>query len=393
MTKLRVLSLSTLYPNDLTPEFGVFVERQMAAVAARGDVDLVMVNPIGLPPFPLSLHPRYRNLRNLSDAEQRHGVNVLRPRFTLLPGTAGRFNARLECAGVMPLARRLHAQVPFDVIDAQFFYPDGPAALRVARALGLPCSIKARGADVHFWGQASATARQVHEAAQGADGLLAVSSGLAADLAALGADPAKITVHRTGLDRSIFRPLDRAESRAKLSLPADAPVLACVGALIERKGQTIAIEALVEVPDAVLVLVGAGPDEAKLRLLAARIGVSERVRLLGPVPHDDLPVLLSAADLFVLPSASEGLANAWVEALACGTPVVTTRIPGAQELLTQPAYGRMTERNASAIAAAVNDLLAAPPSRDAVLAGAAAFSWEACAEALVAHWRRLASDS
>ena len=389
MKRLRVLSLSTLYPNAVTPNFGVFVERQMQAVAARGDVDLVLVNPVGLPPFPLSLHPRYRASRGASLAEQRGGVTVLRPRFTLLPGTGGRFNARSEAAAVLPLARRLHAEQPFDLIDAQFFYPDGPAAVRIARALGLPSSIKARGADVHYWGHAPGTARQVRDAAQGASGLLAVAAGLADDLAALGVSRDKITVHRTGLDRAVFLPLDRAECRSKLGLPLDQPVLTCVGALIERKGQRFAIEALAQVPGAILVLAGAGPDEVNLRSLAARLGLSERVRFLGAVPHGDLPVVLSAADLFVLPTASEGLANAWVEALACGTPVVTTPIPGAQELLTDPAYGRMAERDPAAIAAAVNGLLAAPPPREAVLAGAAEFSWEANAAALVDYWRGL----
>ena len=389
--RLRVLSLSTLYPNSNAPNFGVFVERQMQAVAARSDVDLVMVNPLGLPPFPLSLHPRYRLLRGLDRFEQRGGVSVIRPTFTVLPGTGGRFSARSEAAAVLPLARKMHAEQPFDLVDAQFFYPDGPAALRVARALGLPCSIKARGADVHHWGHAPGTARQVREAAMGADGLLAVSGGMADDLVELGADRAKITVHRTGLDRAVFRPLSRAKCRAKLGLPDDAAILACVGALIPRKGQRFAIEALAGVPEAILVLAGAGPDEAQLRALTTTLGLTDRVRFLGAVPHGDLPVVLSAADLFVLPSSSEGLANAWVEALACGTPVVTTPIPGARELLTEPAYGRMVPRDPSAIAAAVNELLANPPPREAVLAGAAEFSWEANAAALVAHWRAIAA--
>ena len=391
MKRLRVLSLSTLYPNATAPNFGVFVERQMQAVAARGDVDLVLVNPLGLPPFPLSLHPRYRALRGVDTVEQRGGVTVLRPRFTVLPGTGGRFSARAEAAAVLPLARRLHAEASFDLVDAQFFYPDGPAALRIARALGLPCSIKARGADVNYWGHAPGTARQVRAAAQGASGLLAVADGLADNLAALGVDRSKITIHRTGLDRAIFRPLDRAACRSKLGLPPDHPVLVSVGALIERKGQRFAIEALTRVPAAILVLAGAGPDEASLRGLAASLGLAGRVRFLGAVPQAELPVVLSAADVFVLPTASEGLANAWVEALACGTPVVTTKIPGAQELLTDPAYGRMAARDPGAIAAAVNELLAAPPPRAAVLAGAGQFSWAANAAALVASWRSLAA--
>ena len=391
MKRLRVLSLSTLYPTAATPQFGVFVERQMQAVAARGDVDLVLVNPLGLPLFPLSLHPRYRALRGVDAVEQRGGVTVLRPRFMVLPGTGGRFSARSEAAAVLPLARRLHAEAPFDLVDAQFFYPDGPAALRIARALGLPCSIKARGADVNYWGHAPGTARQVRAAAQGASGLLAVAGGLADNLAALEVDRSKITIHRTGLDHAIFRPLDRAACRIRLGLPPDQPVLACVGALIERKGQRFAIEALAEVPGAILVLAGAGPDEANLRGLATSLGLAARVRFLGSVPMAELPEVLSAADVFVLPTASEGLANAWVEALACGTPVVTTAIPGAQELLTDPAYGRMATRDPAAIAAAVHELLAAPPSRAAVLAGAAEFSWEASAAALVAYWRTLAA--
>lgn len=386
---LRVLSLSTLYPNDHTPNFGVFVERQMQAVAARGDVQLTVLNPIGLPPFPLSLHPRYRALRGVTAVEQRGGVPVLRPRFTLLPGIGGRFNAGAIARAVLPLARQLHADAPFDLVDAQFFYPDGPAAVRIGQALGLPTSIKARGADIHHWGHAPGTADQVRAAGLAATGLLAVAGGIADDMAALGIPRGKITIHRTGLDRSVFRPLDRAEARARLNLPADAPLLATVGALIPRKGQAFAIEALSQVPDAHLLLAGAGGDEAALRARAAALGLAERVHFLGAVPHGELPWVLSAADVFVLPTASEGLANAWVEALACGTPVVTTPIPGAQELLTDPAWGRMVERDGSAIAAAVRDLLAAPPARAEVLRGAAPFSWEANAAALVDHWRRL----
>lgn len=388
---LRVLSLATLYPSDAAPGFGVFVARQMEAVAARGDVDLTVVSPVGLPPFPLSLHPRYRALARLPREERRGGVCVVRPRFRLIPAWGARFNAGAVARAVLPLARRLHAEQPFDLVDAQFFHPDGAAAVAIGAALGLPVSIKARGADIHLWGHRRDTGPQVAAAGRAAQGLLAVSQGLAADMAALGMPREAITVHRTGLDRAVFRPLDRRECRARLGLPAQGPVLACVGALIARKGQAFAIDALAELPGAVLVLAGGGPDEAALKARAAARGVAERVRFLGPVPHGELPVVLSAADVLVLPSASEGLANAWVEALACGTPVVTTPIPGARELLTEPAYGRFAGRDGAEIAAAVRDVLADPPPRDQVLRGAEGFSWEANAAALVAHWRRVAA--
>ena len=390
MSGLRVLSLSTLYPNDLTPNFGVFVERQMQAVARHGDVDLAMVNPLGLPPFPLSLHPHYAALDRLPQEEQRGGVRVLHPRFRLIPSIGAHRNARAEAAGVLPLARRLHAEAPFDVVDAQFFYPDGPAAVAVAKALGLPVSIKARGADIHHWGTAPATREQVLGAGLAADGLLAVSQGLVDDMVALGMPREKITVHRTGLNADLFRPYDRRMCRDQLGLGRELKILACIGALIPRKGQRFAIEALQDIPDAVLLIAGTGADENALKNLTERLGLKRRVHFLGSVPHGDLPIILNAADVFVLPTASEGLANAWVEALACGTPVVTTPLPGAQELITDPAFGRLVPREAAAIAAAVNELLAAPPSPERVQEAVAGFSWQANADALVAHWQRLA---
>ena len=386
---LRVLSISTLYPNDSAPNFGVFVERQMQAVAQRGDVELVLVNPLGVPSWPVSRLARYRPLTQLAPSEVRGGVTVLRPRFRLLPGIGGRFNPGAIARCVLPLARRLHAVHRFDLVDAQFFYPDGPAAAAIAAALGLPLSIKARGSDIHFWGHRRGTAGQVRAAGMAASGMLAVAAGLADDMAALGLPRERITIHRTGLDRTSFRPLDRAECRSKLGLPQGVPLLACVGALIARKGQVHAIEALTHLPEAQLVLAGAGPDMARLKARANALGLADRVHFLGPVPHADLPVVLSAADVFVLPTLSEGLANAWVEALACGTPVVTTPIPGAIELLTDPAFGRLAAGGGAAIANAVRDLLADPPLPERVAQGAAGFSWDDNADQLVIHWNRL----
>ncbi len=387
---LRVLSLSTLYPNDQAPNFGVFVERQMQAVIKRGDVDLTLINPIGLPPFPLSLHPRYRQLRALPQQELRGGVQILRPHFSLLPKVGARFNAGAIVRAVLPLVRRLHAEQPFDLIDAQFFHPDGYAAVRIAAVLGLPVSIKARGADIQHWGRQRATAGQIRKAGRRATALLSVSKGLIDDMAALGIPREKIGLHRTGLDTDLFRPYDRRLCRDEFGLPRDRPVLATVGALIPRKGQRFVIEALVKLPDAILLIAGHGPDEAMLRELTKTTGVAERVHFLGPVPHGELPVLLNAADVFVLPSSSEGLANAWVEALACGTPVVTTPIPGAQELITDSDWGRLVPRDGTAIAAAVDAMLASRPSPERVQEAVSGMSWQANAAALVEHWRRLA---
>src|SRR5690606_34938940 len=131
---------------------------------------------------------------------------------------------------------------------------------------------------------------------------------------------------------------------------------------------------------------GTGPDHATLATLVRDSGMDGRVHFLGSLDHERLPVVLSAADAMVLPSASEGLANAWVEALACGCPIVITEAGGARELVTRPEAGRIVPREADAIAAAVRALLASPPARETVAACVERFSWEANAAELAAYY-------
>ena len=385
----RVLSIATLFPNAERPTFGTFVARQFEALAARGDWEVTVINPIGLPPVAAG---RYAALARAATDAVENGVTVLRPRFPLVPALSARWNPSLIARTVLPIARKLHAERPFALVDAQFFYPDGPAAAKIAKALGLPLSIKARGADIHYWGAQGFARRRMLDAARQAAGLLAVSRALKADMAALGMPGEAITVHYTGLDRAKFRVRDRAECRAALNLPREGRLLVTVGALIPRKGQALAIRALKALPgDVRLALAGTGADDAMLRALATELGLADRVHLLGSVRHDVLPHLLSAADAMVLPAASEGLANAWVEALACGTPIVIADAGGAHELLTAPEAGRIVSRNPEAIAAGVAEVLADAPQQAAVAATVERFSWEANAEALAGYYARLIS--
>jgi glycosyltransferase involved in cell wall biosynthesis len=394
---LRILSISTLFPSPVRPAFGRFVANQMRSVAATGEVELVMVNPVGLPPWPFARNDRYTKVMETPEKSDCGGIPVLHPRFRLIPKIGGDTNPTRIAAALLPLARRLHAERSFDLVDAQFFFPDGPAAAIVARELRVPLTIKARGSDIHYWGQRTRARDQMLRAAREAAGLLAVSHALAQDMADLGMPRERIAVHYTGLDRERFYPMERAAARTlisavpELGVSDEGPLLVTPGALIAIKGQRLVIEALERLPEVHLALAGSGEDEAALRQLARERGVAERVQFLGQVSHDLLPQLLAAADAVVLPSAREGLANVWVEALACGAPLVIPDIGGAREVVRDASAGRIAEREPGAIAAAVRELLDDPPSQEAVAANAARFSWEENARELVAFWRELAA--
>lgn len=391
----RLLSISTLYPATGRPGFGRFVSRQMQALAERGDWDVTVVNPIGIPPVPIK---RYATLKGVPEVQEQGAVTIHHPRFLLIPGLSGPINPALIAHAILPLAKRLHAERPFDMIDAQFFYPDGPAAAKVARALEVPLAIKARGSDIHLWGQRSWPRHQMIEAARQSALLLSVSQALANDMIALGMPADRIRVHYTGLDRSRFRPLERQAARQLVSaLPSlqiwpEGRLLLCVGALIAIKGQALAIRAMTLLPDDVrLAIAGTGADETVLKRLVQQLGLESRVHFLGSVEHDILPHLLCATDVMVLPSEREGLANAWIESLACGTPVVIPDIGGAREVVADVSAGRIAERTPEAIAGAVSELLQSPSTQDAVAVNAARFSWEANASALAAMYEEAAT--
>lgn len=375
---MRVLALTTLFPSGARPGFGGFVERSLARLGAVPGVELTVVVPNGVPPWPLSRHPTYRALVELPLAETWGGMSVHRPRFPLIPGVGWRLNPALIARAAEPFVAGA------DVIHADFFTPCGVAAAMLGARGGVPVSIKARGSDIHLWGARGAARRAMLRAAASAGGLLAVSAALKADMVALGMPANKIAVHYTGVDLDVFQPVDRAAMRARMGWPA--PLVVSIGNLIPLKGHEIVMRAVAKLPGVYLRIVGRGSDEARLRALIDELGVVDRVQLMGGLPHGEVARLLAAAHVMALASEREGLANAWVEALACGTPVVATRVGGAAEVIDRAAAGRLAERTVDGFANAIAALLADPPTQADVCAAVVdRFGWARHTAQLHAH--------
>ena len=283
------------------------------------------------------------------------------------------------------LGRMLRSGLRFDVIDAHYLYPDGVAAVALGRRFGLPVVMTARGSDVTQLPDFPGPRRMIQAAMARADGMVSVSAGLKRAMVALGADGARITVLRNGVDLGQFRPPADAAARdaARSALGAAGPTMLSVGHLIERKGHHHAIEALARLPEWRLLIAGEGPEHGRLVALAARLGVSDRVRMLGSVPHGELAAVYGAADVLILASSREGWANVLLEAMACGTPVVASDIPGNPEVVQPRETGRewgglVVDRNTpEGFAAGVRTLMADPPVPAMVRAYAEGFSWDA----------------
>ncbi|MBI5164556.1 MAG: glycosyltransferase family 4 protein [Magnetospirillum sp.] len=374
--RLRVLTVSSLFPNPRQAVHGVFVENRLRHLAASGAVDIRVVAPVPWFPSAAPLFGRWAAFAGVPPFETRHGLPVWHPRHAVIPKLGMSAAPALMVLGLRRLVRRLWQEAPFDLIDAHYFYPDGVAAAWLGRALGVPVAITGRGTDLTLIPRHPAARAQIRWAAARAAACITVCRALAAPLQALGVPAEKVHVLRNGVDLDRFRPGDRAAARARLGL--DGPVLLSVGLLIERKGHHLTIDALAGLPGLTLLIAGAGPERNALERRAHGNGVADRVRFLGEVPHADLAELYTAADALVLASSREGWANVLLEAMACGTPVVATDIWGTAEAVGDPAAGLLVgERSAVALAEAIRRLLAAPPDRAATRRHAERFGWEA----------------
>jgi teichuronic acid biosynthesis glycosyltransferase TuaC len=386
---IRLLTFSTLFPNAARPNHGVFVENRLRHLVASGAATSTVVAPV--PWFP-SAAPRFGDWARHARAprmEERNGLAVLHPRYPVLPRVGMSLAPWLLFRALLPVLRAMHARDAFDAIDAHYLYPDGVAAVWLGRRLGLPVVVTARGTDVTLIPRYAVPRRLIRGAIRNAAALIGVSAALKAVLVELGAPPDKVTVLRNGVDTTLFRPPpDREAARQALGLRG--PTLISVGLLIERKGHHHTIEAMRQLPEFGLLIVGEGPEQARLAGLIERYGLGEKVRLLGPRPHAELPSLYGATDALVLASSREGWANVLLEAMACGTPVVASNIPGNPEVVREAAAGVITEANTpDGIAAAVRRLFAALPARAATRAYAEPFGWDETTAGQLAVFRRV----
>jgi glycosyltransferase involved in cell wall biosynthesis len=387
---LRVLCFSSLYPNEVQPVHGIFVENRLRQGLQSGAIEARVVAPV--PWFPLA-HPRFGSWADHARVpayETRFGIDVEHPRYPVLPRIGMQIAPYLMYAALLAPLRRLAGTWDFDLIDAHYFYPDGVAAALLARALGKPLMITARGTDISLIAGFAGPRRRILWAARQASALVAVCAALKREMVSIGIDADKISVLRNGVDLDQFQPMDRAAARR--SWQVEGRVALSVGHLIERKGHHLVIEALASLPEVTLLVAGGGPQQEALTRLAARLGVGGRVRFLGAVPHQRLPELYAAADLLVLASSREGWANVLLEAMACGTPAAATDVWGTAEVVADPAAGWLIpERSAPAVAASLRQAFDTLPDRAATRLYAERFDWGETSRGQLALFRQLAA--
>lgn len=379
----RVLVLSSLFPSTARPTAGLFIRERMFRVAAH--MPLTVVSPQAWFPGQSLIRlfrPGYRPPSPRHERQQ--GIEVYFPRFLALPGLLRGLDGWSMAACSYFLIRRLKQRESIGLIDAHFAYPDGEAATHLGRWLNLPVTITLRGTEVPHSRQPHLRVRLVH-ALTAAARVFSVSDSLRQLALSLGVSPDKTEVVGNGVDLQRFHPLDQHAARLKLGLPPSAKLLISVGGLVERKGMHRVIDCLPALlknqPELHYLIVGSGCAEGDMRSALdaqiARLGLAGRVHFLGAVGPDELKWPLSAADVFVLATRNEGWANVFLEAMACGLPVVTTDVGGNREVICRPELGTVVPfDDALALQHALAHALANTWDRSAILAYARDNQWD-----------------
>ena len=375
---MNILIFTSLFPNCEQPDFGIFVFQRILHLARRPGALVKVVAPV--PYFPSWItSSRWAKYGLLPREESVENLRVYHPRYPLLPALLMPLHGLLMFVGSFLLVRRLHRQFRFDCIDAHYVYPDGFAAALLGKLLGLPVVVSARGTDINVFPSFPCIRPLIVWSLRKAVGIIAVSNSLKNAMVSLGLPASKICVIPNGVDTNRFHQIPQTEARQTLGLPKDVKIVVSVASLTAGKNHPLLITAFAKMlgkrRGAKLLIIGDGPLRPALQELIFKLRLQKEVTLVGARPNQELVLWYSAADVSCLVSSREGWPNVIMESIACGTPVVATRVGGVPEIIYSSELGLLAEQESDSIATELSSALVKTWDRNALAVHAQSRGW------------------
>lgn len=365
---MKVVFLSTLYSSPEHPGRSPGNTRIIRAMRKYCDISLV----VPIPYYPERLvrnRPELHAFATAGPSEvDMDGHTILHPKTLHIPRVGRALYAGLFATSLLAPLRRLHRQHRFDAMLTAWAYPDGTGAVALGKALGIPTVVRVMGSDINDYAHKPYRRPQIIWAVKNAARVIAVSNHLKGEVEKLGAAPSRVDWIPTGVDRSRFFPVPRADARREVGAPAHGPLVIVPGRLAPEKGVNHFLDALALLPANVhAILVGDGPERSKLEAQAKALALTQRVTFAGFQAEAKMRMFYSAADVACLSSLEEGWPDALMEAYSCGCPVVATRVGGVPEIIGLTGIGITAEPgDASSLADALARALASAWDRSAL---------------------------
>lgn len=363
MLQPKLLVFTSMYPNTLKPNMGIFIHNQVKSLIKQG-CQVIVVSPIPWVPRWLWWRKKWNDYRNILKEECYDDITVFHPRYFRTPG--GKWVYPWEgfsiYMGCKDLAGHLHGKFKFDVIHAHRIIPDGYAAILLGKKFNIPVVCSARGGETYqvpFENPLSYLSFK--KVLSTCDRIITVSSFLC-DIVTNNGFKHTVNVIYNGCDVDTFHYVDKVATRKKLSLPLDGKIFLFIGNIINTKGVFELVKAFHNLRKSesspYLIMIGNGHDTSKIQEEITSRNLSESVLLPGYIPQEELPIWINASDIFVFPSYQEGLPNVVLEAMACRKPVIASRVGGIPEIVSDGVTGILVEpRNVHQLAQAMQTLL------------------------------------
>lgn len=364
---LKIAVISRYFPSSGEPWQGRSAYQTIRALSSQADVHVFYPNSA----YPAFLRPRTRLYAGLDPTYSPAGVNVSYHDYPAIPLLSRPFNGAMAANALLPRVGSFHPDLIFSV----FLYPDSYAALKIAKKLRIPLVAMGIGSDIHSIADRM-SAMYTRTVLRETDFLVTVSEDLRQKALQMGATADRSRAVVNGCDLSVFQVRDRTEARSQLKLDTDAHIVLYIGRMDLRKGLRELVEASSQVhtrhPKLRVYMVGEGPDRPQISQIIESAGARDSVHLMSPCAPDEVATWMAAADVVTLPSYMEGCPNVVLEALACGRPVVATRVGGIPEIMSDACGRLIPPRDTRALAEALDAALST--------------TWDAAS--ISAHWSR-----
>lgn len=372
---MKALLFTNHYPATDAPTRGTYNQNTFGALARHWEVRVV--GPI---PWWTRTKRPFDLLR--IQREQQFGLDAAFPSYWAIPKLPQLYGhaAYLSLYPYMKLVRR---QFPYDLVVASWAYPDGFAAARFAKDAAVPLVTNVLGSDVNELPNDPRLRKQIEWSLGRAQRVVAVSRAMGERLVELGVRRDRVVVQHNGVDGEKFALRDKAEARKKLGIDHTGPVIVYVGNVKISKGAKVLVDAMGPLvrrlgkSNALLCMVGSGDADAEVKARVQELGIEKNVTLCGRRLHTEVPLWLSACDVFCLPSFMEGCPNVVLEALASGRGVVATRVGGIPEIVSDATGLLVPPRDPEALAEALAQAIDRTWDPEAQRASVQYLSWNA----------------
>ena len=346
---MKILTFTSLFPNSLQPNNAIFIKNRIYHVQKHFPVELKVVAPVPYFPKIKVANKKWSIFAHIPKEEYIDGIKVYHPRYIVTPKVGMSLYGVSMFLGTLPTIKRIYKNFPFDIIDSHFIYPDGFAAILLAKYFKKPVILSARGTDINLYPKFPLIKKLIQYTLNECSLIISVCSFLKEIMIKLGIPAKKIYVIPNGIDPKNFFFIEKSKAREKLKIDKNDKILLSVGALIECKGYHILLDALniLQLKNKLnfkTCIIGEGEWREKLEKKIKKYNLNNKVFLIGLVPNKELVWWYNAADIFFLGSSREGWPNVINEALACGLPVIATKVNGIPEIITSEEYGIIVNR-------------------------------------------------